>query len=33
MAPSGPFLRLEGITKTYGTARALDGVSLTIARG
>ncbi len=32
-APSGPFLRLEGITKTYGVARALDGVSLSIGRG
>ncbi len=32
-APSGTFLRLEGITKTYGAARALDGVTLEVARG
>ena len=28
-----PFLRLDGIVKTYGAARALDGVSVEIARG
>ena len=28
-----PFLTLEGIVKTYGEARALDGVSLAFGRG
>ena len=32
-APSSPFLRLEGISKIYGQARALDGVTLDIDRG
>ncbi|MFN3293412.1 MAG: phosphonate ABC transporter ATP-binding protein [Gemmobacter sp.] len=28
-----PFLKLEGIVKTWGEARALDGISLAFARG
>lgn len=32
MADTSPLLRLQGLTKTFGGARALDGVELTVGR-
>ena len=31
--PSGPLLRVEGLTKSFGGVRAVDGVSLTLESG
>jgi ABC-type Fe3+/spermidine/putrescine transport system ATPase subunit len=32
-APSAPFIRISGLTKTFGTVKALDEVSFDIAKG
>ena len=32
-APAEPFVRIEGVAKRFGTAAAVDGVSLSIERG